>query len=144
MLTASCAPLQPDGAFRAGGDRPTVTAELLIGEPQNHEGRTVQLEGTVVAQASGAVQFHSGPPALGEEGSPALDPERCIGLLLSREQYERVKGISRRVVTGRFVTRALHEGDTVTTSVMVGGRRTYPFCSNRHNLAPLIYTTAIK
>lgn len=142
-VLAACAS-QSAAGDSARREDPELWTAVERGEADGWRDRVVTVRGFADARAIGSVVLLRTPPRLDRDGIPYYDFDKCIGLMVSPQQYRLLRKGEWVEVSGRFSTVDVRPPDAVVTHLDVAGRRTYPSCSSRLGIAPFIYVGDVK
>jgi len=121
----------------------TLWTDILEGRIQASDNRLVVLPGTIVSRARGSVFLLPNPPLGNAEDGWDFDYQSCVGLLVTPEQFARLRSGAKVTVSGELIVVDLSRGDSIITSISRSGRTAYPSCVSSRFLAQFIYVDRI-
>lgn len=111
-------------------DEVALWQAVAEGHPQAWSHRRVTVSGVVSAIRIGSVSITPAPAVAPVGATVSSNSDACIGLLVSRSQFRRLRNRMTYRVSGSFMAIDLHQGDNYVNALSRNGRTAYLNCPN--------------
>jgi len=109
------------------------------GHPQAWNYQRVTVSGVVQSIRTHSVIMTPSLPVTPSASIDSHNSGTCIGLLVSRSQFRRLRNGARYHVRGSFIAVDLHPGNNYVTELTRNGRTAHLTCPNLEGFASFIY-----
>jgi hypothetical protein len=136
--------LLPPGHLTTSPDEVALWQAVAEGHAQAWNHRRVTVSGVVSSIRIGSVSITPAPAAAPVGATESHNSDACIGLLVSRPQFRRLRNRMTYRVSGSFMAIDLHpDNDTYVNAITRNGREIYLTCPDFEGVVSFIYVEHI-